>query len=159
MNNLVKVWTNILLCRVQDLRIDGNPWKIIAAFNVEVCSLVDISVTVNILRDFTVSLSGSCVFCLSHSSKESTMCCLSNAFRSGTHKDKEPGRREWANGLLLAGLPLIATSYLFIPWHRYHPAGNFATAIVSESEAFSTRGAYERLVEIMLFSCTTSEQQ
>ena len=35
----------------------------------------------------------------------------------------------------------------------------FATAIVPESEALCTRRAYERVAKMILFSCTTSEQQ
>lgn len=46
--------------------------------------------------DFTVTLSGSRVFCLSYPSKESTMCCLLNVFTSGIQKDKKPDRREQA---------------------------------------------------------------
>lgn len=45
----------------------------------------------------------------------------------------------------------------FIPWHRYHPPGKFATAIVPESEAFFTRRVYERVAKMILFSCTTRE--
>ena len=33
----------------------------------------------------------------------------------------------------------------FIPGHRYHPLGKFATVIVPESEAFSTCRVYERV--------------
>lgn len=44
----------------------------------------------------------------------------------------------------------------FIRWHRYHPPGKFAAPIASESEAFSTRGVYERVAQMILFSCTTA---